>query len=490
MKPSGPTSGIPQTLAGLQRPAALSLQVGQQLQATVLDNTAGRILLAIGHRQLSAESSLPFERGQALTLQVRSLGEQPVLRVIAALQESPAAMAVRTLLPRYGASTPLLASLSQLARSPQWPVAPLVREAAGNLVRQLPDVATLSTARGVKTALRQSGLFLENHLAQADRATAVASTVNGDYKANLLRLVHLLRQWPGSSQAAAPPTAGRATQSPATGATPYGPAASPTTGVAAPPPAKGAPPPPVGHTPETVPPQTVQRAIQGTATAVGARPSGPTAPAAGAGATVTPTGSSQTASPATPGSGNLSPPPPFAGVIPTAQSPVQAGLDLLNRLGNLRLDLLQQAEAALARVHLNQLASRPRDGEHRLVEWLFDIPLRRGNDIDLWSARIYRDVESKTRTRDRPAASWRVQLAFDLPGLGPMQAQIELRGERVSTRFWAAQQETLPVLQGNLHTLREAMLEAGLEVGDMDCQAGTIPDTPGRNQDPLISEKA
>jgi hypothetical protein len=167
---------------------------------------------------------------------------------------------------------------------------------------------------------------------------------------------------------------------------------------------------------------------------------------------------------------------------------VQATIDLLNRLGHLRLDLLHQTEAALARVYLNQLASLPRDGEHRLVEWLFDIPVRRGDNIDLWSARIYRDA-GDARQRDRETDHhWCVQLAFDLPGLGPLQAQINLHGERVSTHFRAAREDSLPILRDNLHELRQAMQDAGLEVGTIDCQHGAIPATGERNVNALINE--
>jgi hypothetical protein len=197
------------------------------------------------------------------------------------------------------------------------------------------------------------------------------------------------------------------------------------------------------------------------------------------------TGSAQAAS----GTSGINPPPPFAGVVPTPQASMQASLDLLNRLGNLRLDLLKQTEAALARVQLNQLASLPRESENRLVEWLFDIPVRRGNDVDLWSARLYRDAEGNTETNEKTKAQWSVQLAFDLPGLGPMQAQVNLHGDRVSTHFWATRQDTLPRLRENLHALREAMLEVGLDVGEIDCQLGAIPDIPGRDRGPLISEK-
>ena len=168
---------------------------------------------------------------------------------------------------------------------------------------------------------------------------------------------------------------------------------------------------------------------------------------------------------------------------------MQATLDLINRLGNLRLDLLQQTEAALARVQLSQLASLPREGERGLVEWLFDIPVRRGDDIDFWSARMLRDNEENSGNSDE-GASWSVQLAFDLPGLGPMQAQIQLHGERVSTHFWATEIDTLPLLREHLHELRSSFNEVGLEVGDIDCQAGQIPGSGKPPVNPLISEKA
>ena len=215
METSGPTSGISQLLNTLTtRATTLQLQVGQQLQATVLDNSAGRILLSLGHRQVSAQSSLPFERGQALTVEVRSLGAQPVLRIISALQESPVAMAVRLLLPRHAASTPLLANLGVLARNPTTPVPPLIREVARTLVDSLPTINSLNTAAGVKTAIQQSGLLLEHKLLQAATTpNAAPIPVGADYKANLVRLIQLVRNWPGSGPAAprssAPAVAGQ-----------------------------------------------------------------------------------------------------------------------------------------------------------------------------------------------------------------------------------------------------------------------------------------
>lgn len=502
MEPSGPTSGIPLPLINRPQPVSPPLQVGQRLLATVLENSAGKILLSLGNRQLSAESSLPFKPGQVLTVQVRSLGEQPVLKVIAALQESATAMAVRMLLPRYGPTTPLLASLPLLATTPDSPLPAPVSNIVRVLVQNLPEVAALSTPEGVRAAIRNSGGFLEHHLtlaatAQASSQKAVPVSFDADFKVNLLRLLQLVRNWPGGDRGVTATTSQQPDSRPAASgpATPGPPPSS--TEFAAGRPVTPSPGEPTTDSPArsagTAPsqpapaaqPSTSQRAIEAAGTPppprAAALPGDTGAPATSAG--VAPAVNA-------PASGSLNPAPPFTGVVPAPQTPAQVTIDLLNRFGHLRTDLLQQTEAALARIHLNQLASLPREAEQRLVEWLFDIPVRRGDTIDLWSARVYRDADGETRERDRPATQWHVQLAFDLPGLGPVQAQINLQGERVSAHFWAAEPQTLPLLREHLHELRRGMLAAGLAVGDIDCRQGAIAGSAKGPGNPLIDETA
>jgi hypothetical protein len=150
---------------------------------------------------------------------------------------------------------------------------------------------------------------------------------------------------------------------------------------------------------------------------------------------------------------------------------------------------LQQTEAALARIQMHQLAALPRDGERGFLEWLFEFPIRRGEDLDLWSMRLFRDPTGQP-PRDRfPAPAWSVQLAFDLPGLGPMQAQVRLAGEQISTRFWAEQTATLPLLREHLPELRQALLRIGLEVSELECQGGSMQASVPGDREPLISEK-
>lgn len=479
METSGPASGVPRLPAS---PAATAMpwRVGQILHATVTDVGIGKALLAIGNRQVSAETSLALHKGEQLMLEVRQADARPVLRLVTAMAEPALATMIRQLLPRQGALPPLLANLGQLARTPNPPLPPLLSQQVRAMVRQIPDAQTLSTGPGVKQAIARSGAFLER---QIHSAAAHGRSVNldGDFKANLLRLVQLVQNWPGSP-AQAPAAGAPAQTSPTAPPPPAAPSANSQgnaqTGTAAP--GKNVAP------GTSASPAHIARAVQ--AGAIPAQATGGAVvtsglPAAGPGGIVTTT-SARAASPA------VVLPPPLPGAPPTPQAAVQASLDLLNRLGSLRADLLQQCEAALARLQLHQLAALPREGERGLLEWLLELPVRHSHAIDLWSMRITRDPREQPQDTGASAPVWSVQLAFDLPGLGPLRAQVRLAGERVSTRFWAEQPATLPLLNSHLHELRQALADAGLEVDDLDCLAGApVADEP-RSGPPLISEKA
>ncbi len=457
METSGPTSGISQSLATTTRSLAGQWQVGQLLQATVTENRSGKVLLAIGNRQISAETSLALEKGQQLTLQVRSLGEQPVLKITGSAGESPINSAIRLLLPKQGAMPPLLATMAQLARSYNPSIPPLINELVRSIVKQMPDTQTAATPQGLKKAVTESGVFLERQLLRQPNQASRPLFINSDFKANLLRLVQLVQQWPGGSgQTTA--NAPRATS------------------------ASGTPSPPAT-------PDQIQRTIQAS---VSGKPSAAAAPPAVSSATV------QATSGAAAGTGGTSPSglpagalaPPLRGTIPVPQPAMQSSLELLNRVAGFRTDLLQQAEAALTRLQLHQLAALPREGERGLLEWLFELPIRRGEDIDLWSMRLFAEHRQQQQKTRRQAPSWSVQMAFDLPGLGPIQAQVQLAGEQVSTRFWAEHQHTLPLLREYMHELRQALNEAGLDVGELECQPGPRPAVKSTGKQALIREKA
>ena len=458
------------------------------LQATVTGQSAGKVLLAIGNRQVSAETSLPLEKGQQLTLQVRSLGAQPVLQIISALKASPLADLVRRLLPRQAPLTPLLASIRQLARLPNPPTPAPLTEQLRVTLRQLPDITAASSPQGLKKAIADSGIFLENRLLQQAGAKTDAPAVQQDFKASLLRLVQLVRGWPAGDARPALPAGGAATASTQPVNTGAGGAPPPTAGAG-----KTSTPAPsaASETPGAtakVPPaaadqlrRAARATLPGTTTARGQATSLPPA------TTGPPTGNS-TPVPGTATAGSELP-APLRGAVPVPQPALQASLDLLHQPGNFRTDLLQQAEAALARIQLHQLAAVPREGERGLLEWLFELPIRRGDDIDLWSLRLLHDRDQPAQPARQPSPHWTVQLAFDLPGLGPVQAQVQLRDARVSAHFWTQQAEALPLFRDHLHELRTALNGAGLEVEELNCRHGSLQTGKGSVDQALIREK-
>jgi flagellar hook-length control protein FliK len=487
METSGPTSGISRSLATATPTLAGQWQVGQLLQATVTESRVGKVLLAIGNRQISAETSLALEKGQQLTLQVRSLGEQPVLKITASAGESPINSAIRLLLPKQGPMPPLLTTMGQLARSSNPPMPPLINELVRSVVKQMPDLQTAATPQGLKKAISESGVFLERQLLRQPNQAPRPPFVNSDFKANLLRLVQLVRQWSGSS--------GRTTVN-----APHSTSAAPATGMptntvagAQPSPAGSAERAAAAQTTAPASPDQIRRTVEASVSGKPAAAATPrpvstaniqatTGAAAGTGSNTG--GTPPSSLPA----GALA--PPLRGSIPVPQPAVQRSLELLNRVADFRTDLLQQAEAVLARIQLHQLAALPREGERGLLEWLFELPIRRGEDIDLWSMRVFAEQRQQQRESRQQAPGWSIQLAFDLPGLGPMQAQVQLTGEQVSTRFWAEHQDTLPLLRGHMHELRHALSEAGLDVGELECQPGPRPAVKSTGSQALIREKA
>jgi hypothetical protein len=521
---TGPTSGLP-GLSATSTPASIQQwQTGQLLQATVTENSIGKVLLAIGNRQVSAQTSLPLEKGQQLTLQVRSLGEQPVLKIISALKESPLASMVRLLLPRQAPLTPLLANMNQLARLPNPPTPPLLNELVRATLRQMPDIQTVSTQQGLKKAIGNSGIFLESRLMQSTGTRAAPAAIQSDFKANLLRLVQLVRNWPGSSTRTGavvpPPSSGVPVSHPDALKSGVNIPPPPSSGVPAPNPEALkpgviiAPPPtpPAGTNKAPAKPSVpTQAAAQPQSQSQSQSPTsdqvqrtvraslpGTTAGAARSVTTPSPSLPASTATtPQTGGSGGAAPaallnselPAPLRGALPVPQSALQASLDLISRMGNFRTDLLLQAEAALARIQLHQLAAVPREGERGLLEWLFELPIRRGDDIDLWSMRLFQERSEQQQEAQQPVQRWAVQLAFELPGLGPVQAQVQLCNEQVSASFWAEQTDTLPLLREHMHELREALRTAGLDIGDLECQQGPRPTEKTGAEHPLIREE-
>ncbi len=176
------------------------------------------------------------------------------------------------------------------------------------------------------------------------------------------------------------------------------------------------------------------------------------------------------AAPATP------PPPPQ---LPSLANP--------GSMGDALTELARQADGALARTQLHQLALLAGDA----LPFFFELPVRDGRGVDLLQFRMDRDGEGDDKDGER---TWRVMVSFNFERLGPMHAVIHLSAEAVATTWWAEHPATARFLDRHLEALTERLEGLGLRVANMTCAEGRPPmadDAPGSpGREGFINEQA
>lgn len=154
-------------------------------------------------------------------------------------------------------------------------------------------------------------------------------------------------------------------------------------------------------------------------------------------------------------------------------------------------ELLTQAEAGMARVLVNQLASLPSTDSNQQV-WAFDLPIRQPHGSDSFTLRITRDDPDSADGGSRAEARWSVDIHFDLPGLGPVSSRITLRGDEVSSHFAAERPDTVRRLRLAMPDLEHAFTRAGLKVANLSAGPGKADraELPVAEIPRLLDEKA
>ncbi|WP_349735925.1 flagellar hook-length control protein FliK [Pseudomonas jessenii] len=151
--------------------------------------------------------------------------------------------------------------------------------------------------------------------------------------------------------------------------------------------------------------------------------------------------------------------------------------------------LLRLAAAAVSRLQSHQLSSLEQTGvtaDGRLMStWQLEIPMRTMQDIVPLQVKFQReDAPEKQQPKERREEHepkqqlWRVELAFSMEPLGPLQIQAQLVKGSLCGQLWAERPYTASLIESNLVGLRDRLLSAGLNVGDLDCHLGTPPQGP------------
>jgi hypothetical protein len=175
--------------------------------------------------------------------------------------------------------------------------------------------------------------------------------------------------------------------------------------------------------------------------------------------------------------GPVAPPPPYRGAPPAAQAAAAASIESGSAPADIAQRLLVQTDAALARHTLLQVASLP-DPPHGAgqradaqgPQWLFEIPLATRQGVSIAQFEIGRDGHAQSADG---RVIWRARFSLDIEPMGPVHAQVSVLGERAAVTLWAEREGSAARLRDSTAMLSEALRDAALEPGDIQCRAGT-----------------
>lgn len=365
-----------------------AIRLGQKIQLIIESHDPQLTVLRYGQQRFQCQSELPFFKGQTIEGIVTAVA--PTLTLKLPAPESDSAIlsnTINSLLPRQASLTPLLANLVQLSNNADAGLS----ETIAPLINSLSNALDLESNNALKTALTDSGIFLENRLLHNAENSAMLSA---DLKAGLLRLLaSLTTQQLEFSTANLPLLTDRAS------------------------------------------------ALK----------------------------------PAMPSSNNRRPiTPPHRGMVPQAQDldiPSLADADLPFAVE----ELTQQTQNSLARLELMQLANLPKPGE-TMPPLCLELPLRHNDRIDLIGLRLSLDQKNRT-SMTQQSNTWAIMLAFSLPELGALTAQLTLVDNQLSAHFWAVNDTTADQLIKYFPLLRESLAAAGLHAEFLHCEVGQAPET-------------
>ncbi|MCW2292090.1 hypothetical protein M2262_002140 [Pseudomonas sp. BIGb0408] len=144
--------------------------------------------------------------------------------------------------------------------------------------------------------------------------------------------------------------------------------------------------------------------------------------------------------------------------------------------------LLKLAAAAISRLQTHQLSSLAQsqtgpDGA-LVTTWQIEVPMRNQHELVPLQVKIQHEEPAPSAKQDPKEALWRIDLAFDLDPLGPLQVQAQLAHGSLSSQLWAERASTAGLIDRELGNLRERLVAAGLTVGDLACSQGTPPQGP------------
>lgn len=468
------------------------LQPGQALQLAVSQTPQGvRLQIVPGQGAVSSAPAAPAADASPIDAVSIPKADAPVQaaaagRVLTNLEALAVSAAVQTAAAKQGSLSPLFANLGVAASSTTLPQT--LQQAAAQLLAQRTPLGENLTGEALKTAFRNSGLFLERGLANA---SSQSSANTPDLKAALIVFRQTVASWLGNAPATATATMPQPSAVPPLVAPPLSPeievgdillpqGPARITDEAADPDGKVR-----IYAPNEPLPTAASRAALASAgltelqEILQAFPKG----VRDAVANLLDAEGRATPRAATEGDDAFAhsnvPPPPFRGAATTAQPVALPSLTPDDAPAAVAHRLIEDTDAALARQTLLQAASLPLDvpglrNDPAVPRWNFEIPFVTPQGTAVAQFEISRDGGGNNEA-EAAARVWRARFSLDVEPSGPVHALVSLSGGRTSVRMWAERPATAAQLRINAPQLSHALREAALEPGDIVIGEGAPP---------------
>ncbi|WP_430391023.1 flagellar hook-length control protein FliK [Dyella sp. 20L07] len=171
-------------------------------------------------------------------------------------------------------------------------------------------------------------------------------------------------------------------------------------------------------------------------------------------------------------------PPPLQQRGMQAQPRVMLPPELLNDdIDSLLARLHGEVHAALARVEVAQLEATT------VPAWMIEIPMQGEGGLDILQLQLQYNADADA------GSAWVLGFAFDLPALGPVQGELQLRDLRLAVRLWAERADTVHKLERQFGALRQQLSAHGLILDQLSCQQG-LPQSSSPHSSILLKTMA
>jgi hypothetical protein len=147
-------------------------------------------------------------------------------------------------------------------------------------------------------------------------------------------------------------------------------------------------------------------------------------------------------------------------------------------VGQLLARLRGDVHAALARLEIAQLDAAAAQA------WMIEIPLQGEHGRDVLQIHLEHGQDTETGGQ-----TWTLGFALDLPPLGPLQGELQLRDLRLNVRLWAERSATTERLERQFTPLRQRLAASGLQLDQLSCQTG-LPQGHGQASALLLKATA